>query len=81
MEETTAFLNDDACHKLVYEMVILAVEDWKKLCEGAYESKHMNFREIENFFKTDARIYLTGSELTADRILEELQSLREKAGV
>ena len=62
---------------LAVAIVVQAVEDWRRLCDGCEETNECNFIELECFFENEAKGYLDGTNTSAERILKIL--LREKA--
>lgn len=62
---------------LAVAVVVQAVNDWRRLCDGGEETDKCNFIELECFFENEAKGYLDGTNTSADRILKIL--LREKA--
>jgi len=70
--------NEDGYKKLALTIVIKAIEDWHYLCDGGTETRDCNFKELERFFKHDCDTYLTGTDLSAKKLLEQLQQERKK---
>lgn len=66
---------------LEFSIVVQAIDDWFKLCDGKTETGPCNFFELEHFFKTDAQKYMDNkTTISAKEILEWLQEERKKAG-
>ena len=68
--------NDDA-KRLSLAIVAQAIDDWRYLCDGGEEIARCNFNELTDFFKTDCDTYLTGTEISAEKIFARL--MHEKA--
>ena len=65
---------------LEFAIVVQAIDDWRKLCDGRTPTQACNFKELEHFFKTDAQSYMYGkTTITAKEILKWLQEERASA--
>ena len=62
---------------LAAAVVIQAAEDWRRLCKGATPTNDCNFIELSVFFEGIAKIYLHGTNMSAEKIYKIL--LEEKA--
>lgn len=65
-------MNPDAVQELALAVVERAVMDWRELCAGEPETQDMNFAELSRFFKNDCEGYLTGTNLSARKIYNQL---------
>lgn len=70
-------MDNNDTKKLALAVIAQAVEDWRYLCEGGEETGYCNFNELTQFFKVDCDTYLTGTEISAERIFARL--MHEKA--
>ena len=62
---------------LAVAIVIQAAEDWRWLSEGNSEAHDRSFAELEEFFRNEAKMYLSCSVMKASQMLKIL--LREKS--
>ena len=63
---------DDELKRLAQATVIQAIKDWRHLCDGGKETGDCNWKELEHFFTHDLETYLSGSDISADHIYQEL---------
>ena len=70
--------NSDA-KRLAAAAILLAVDDWKRLCKGKAETDTISFVELEEFFDKTLDTYLTGTSIRAEDIREKMQRLRANA--
>ena len=67
----------DECKELLTAIVLQAVEDWRKLCEGALPTRDCSFTELDEFFQGGCCGYI--SQDLAKKIYNELKAERRKA--
>lgn len=73
-------MDKENCTKIALAVVGQAVDDWRGLCSGKIkENAEHNFTELIYFFEHDCDTYLTGTSMTAERILKRLMLERAMA--
>ena len=75
-------LDKQAVETIALEVVKQAVKDWRDLCKMTPEQRYLkrgqfNFAELEEFFTKHGDIYLGGINISAERILKQLQRERK----
>ena len=58
---------------LATAVVVRAIVDWRRLTNGAKETRDCNFKELEHFFRYECDRYLTGTSMTGEEILKKLK--------
>lgn len=70
----------DSCwDELAVAVVLRAVMDWKNIANGtAGQNRLRNLSELRRFFQNDCYGMLMGTDIEADKLLEELEKYLEQ---
>lgn len=58
---------------LATAVVVRAIVDWRRLTNGAKETRDCNFKELEHFFRHECDLFLTGTGMSGAEILKKLK--------
>ena len=74
-------MTNDEAMRYVEAILKRAAEDWRLLCNGSTETKHRNFKELEEFFAVDCHIFLLPTKLMPETIYAKLKKERAQSGL